>query len=264
MKKIICLLLTAIVAFGAGVVLTAEYCSRFVDTNVPAEGNYLQMSVASITQKDNFFNIWAEYPQFNGVDAAFNQKIADLMNKQVDDFKTNAAANWEARRATATPDNPVPEFPEQPFDFIATWTPTQINNSYLSFVINVYYFSGGAHGLNEVYAFNYDLNQQKEITINDFLGSSQDALDEVASLASQNVSSDLQSRGVQINTSTQQMIDQGTAATTENYKNFNFSNNALIVYFPQYQVAPGYIGNVTVTLYQNQLTSAGVQSNYLK
>ncbi len=264
MKKIICLLLTALVAFGAGVVLTAEYCSRFVPTSVPLGENYLQMSVASITQKDNFFNIWAEYPRFNGVDAAFNQKIADLMNKQVDDFKTNAAANWEARRATAMPDNPVPEFPEQPFNFIATWTPTQTNNSYLSFVINIYYFSGGAHGLNEIYAFNYDAAQQKEITINDFLGSSQDALDKVASLAAQSVSSDLESKGVQINTSTQQMIGQGTTPTAENYRNFNFSNNALIIYFPQYQVAPGYVGNITVTLYQNQLISTGVQSNYLK
>lgn len=133
-----------------------------IEVNQQNQGNILDLSSSSISETNNFYNIKVEYPQFKNVDPAFNQKISSLITGEIDAFKKDSKDNWEARRATAPPDNPVPENPPTPFDFIASWTPTQLNNKYLSFVINIYYYSGGAHGITEVDTFNYDLIAKKK------------------------------------------------------------------------------------------------------
>lgn len=226
--------------------------------------NALKVSIISISQTDSFYNIQVEYPQFKGVESAFNRKISGLIDGEIDTFKKSSKDNWEARRATTPPSNPLPENPDTPFDFIASWTPTQLNNQYLSFVLNIYYFSGGAHGITEVDAFNYDIVKKKEIAITDFLNSPQPSLKKLSELAAQQITSQIQSSGAEIDDNLKQMIQQGTQPTEDNYKNFNFSYNSLIIYFEQYQVAPGYIGPVNITLYKDTLSQNSITSDYLK
>jgi hypothetical protein len=224
----------------------------------------LEMSISSISQTDNFYNIQVEYPQFRDIAAAFNDQVSAFITGKIDTFKKNTKDNWDARIATTPPGQTVPENPVAPFDFIANWKPVQLNKKYLSFVINIYYFSGGAHGLNEVYAFNYDIVQKKELTINDFLGNSPQALQELSQIAAQQVTSQLQSSGVQIDDVLTQIVQQGTKPTLDNYHNFNFNYNSLTIYFQQYQVAPGYVGPVTITIFKNTLDENSIMSDYLK
>jgi hypothetical protein len=224
----------------------------------------LEMSISSISQTDNFYNIQVEYPQFRDIAAAFNDQVSAFITGEIDTFKKNTKDNWDARIATTPPGQTVPENPAAPFDFIANWKPVQLNKEYLSFVINIYYFSGGAHGLNEVYAFNYDIVQKKELTINDFLGNSPQALQELSQIAAQQVTSQLQSSGVQIDDVLTQIVQQGTKPTLDNYHNFNFNYNSLTIYFQQYQVAPGYVGPVTITIFKNTLDENSIMSDYLK
>lgn len=230
------------------------------------QGNFLAMSVSHIHETDDFYNIQVEYPQFNKADSDFNDKISNLIVEKIDSFKKAAKDNYEARKETAPPDNPVPDTPPQPFDFIASWEPSQINDRYISFVINVYYFVGGAHGANEIYTFNYDIQKKQEITISDFLNSSSSpqALESLAQLANQNVTSQLESKGLQSDDFLKEMIDQGTAAEVGNYKKFTFNHNSLTIYFPQYQVAPGAAGSMTVVLYKSTLDTNSISTNYLR
>lgn len=234
-----------------------------ISTEISAEKG-LEMSVSSISQTDDFYNIQVEYPQFGDIAADLNNQISSLITGEIVRFKKIAKDNWDARIATASPSQTVPENPAAPFDFIANWKPGQLNKKYLSFVINIYYFSGGAHGLNEVYAFNYDIVQKKEITINDFLGNLPQALQELSQIAAQQVTSQLQSSGVQIDDVLTPMIKQGTKPTLKNYHNFNFNYNSLTIYFQQYQVAPGYVGPVTITIFKNTLDENSIMSDYLK
>jgi hypothetical protein len=234
-----------------------------VSTEISAEKD-LEMSISSISQTDNFYSIQVEYPQFGDIAAAFNDQVSSFITGEINTFKKNTKDNWDARIATTPPGQTVPENPAAPFDFIANWKPVQLNKEYLSFVINIYYFSGGAHGLNEVYAFNYDIVQKKEITINDFLGNSPQALQELSQIAAQQVISQLQSSGVQIDDVLTPMIQQGTKPTLDNYHNFNFNYNSLTIYFQQYQVAPGYVGTVTITIFKNTLDENSIMSDYLK
>jgi len=253
-------LITIIVIIAAGVVIWGIQSGKFF-----VEENSLPMSVKSVYQADNFYNIQAEYPQFKNADESFNKKISDLITEEIDNFKKEAKANWEARVETATPENPVPENPEEPFDFIGTWDSTQINDKYISFVINLYYYTGGAHGINIVYTFNYDIKQKKEISILDFLNSPQESLAKLATLTAQDIAWQLEIYDSTPNADfIKQMIEDGTKPTEENYKNFNFSYNALTIYFQQYQVAPGSAGIMKVTFYKNTLDTNSISSDCLK
>lgn len=259
MKKIYLFIIIIILAVAVVWFVKNEKASR----DISAEKG-LEMSISSISQKDNFYNIQVEYPQFRDIAAAFNNQVSSLITGEIITFKKNAKENWDARIATTPPGQTVPENPPAPFDFLANWKPVQLNQEYLSFVINIYYFSGGAHGLNEVYAFNYDIVQKKELTINDFLGNSPQALQELSQISAQQVTSQLQSSDVQIDDVLTQMIQQGTKPTLDNYNNFNFNYNSLTIYFQQYQVAPGYAGPVTITIFKDTLNENSIMSDYLK
>jgi len=221
-------------------------------------------STSTISQSDSFYNIKANWPQFAKVDAAFNKKIADLITGKIDTFKKDAKGTQDARNATLQPGEQFSATPTEPFDFIADWAATQVNDKYISFVITMYYFTGGAHGTNEVDAFNYDVMQKKEITINDFLGGSSQALQKLSQLSAKTVTSQLQTNGVQIDSFLTQMIQDGTKPTADNYADFNFTSDSLIIYFQQYQVAPGYIGPLTITLSKDVLAQNSITSNYLQ
>jgi hypothetical protein len=220
-------------------------------------------STSTISQTDSFYNIKANYPQFANASQEFNDKIKNLILDKIDVFKKDAKDAWEARKATAAPGEIIPDNPEAPFEFIAGWEQTRFDEKYISFSLTIYYFSGGAHGITEVDAFNYDIKNKKEITINDFLGNSSQNLEKLSQLARQQVILQLQSNDMQIEGFLEQMIDDGTKPNLDNYKNFNFDSNSLIIYFQQYQVAPGSAGQITITLDKNMLKENSIESFYL-
>ena len=264
-KKTIYILLVFILIIFAGVLALKNKQAIFqiISKNKTVSDNSLQMSITPLYESDNFFRISADYPQFQGVAPAFNEKIANLIKGEIEDFKKNSKENWEAIKATMPPGENSSENPEQPFEFIALWAPIQLNNQYISIVINIYYFSGGAHGNEEIYAFNYDLAKQQEITISDFLGSPE-ALAKIAELSAQNIAIDLESKGVLVDENISQMIKEGTAPTPENFKDFNFNRDALTIYFQKYQVAPGAAGSIKDTFYKDTLKENSIEPSYLK
>jgi len=224
----------------------------------------LPLNIESIQESDSFFSIQAEYPQFQTADPNFNQEIATLISGKIDSFKKESLDNWKARLDTMPADEPVPKDPEQPFEFIASWQAAQLNNTYLSLVIKIYYFTGGAHGNEEIHAFNYDIVKKKKIAIEDFFVSSPEALNKISRISAQDITSQLQSRQWKIDDNLKEMLNQGTAPVFDNFKNFNFDTYNLIIYFQRYQVAPGAVGSLTVTISRQILQQNSLQSDYLK
>lgn len=274
MKKII-FLVALVLLVCAGVYFLPKEEKTTGNNNVQNQGQITSQqnsasssevlaATSTISQSDSFFNIQASYPQFTGVDQSFNSEIANLITSEVATFKQNAQDYQNARQATATSGETVSSTPETPFDFIAGWKAAQINDKYVSFVINIYYFAGGAHGINEVHAFNYDVTNKKEIAITDFLGQSDQSLQNLSELARKEVASQLQATGAQVNDIITQMTDEGTQPSADNFQEFNFTSGSLIIYFQQYQVAPGNFGPITITLPKNLLSQNGITSGYLK
>ncbi len=224
----------------------------------------LPVNIQSIQESDSFFRVQAEYPQFQTAGPDFNQEIATLISDKIDSFKKQSVDSWKARLDTMPADKPVPQNPEEPFEFIASWEAAQLNNKYLSLVIKIYYFSGGAHGNEEICAFNYDMLQKKKIGIEDFFYSPQEALKKISEISAQDIVNQLQSRGWREDDSLKEMLSQGTAPLFENFRNFNFDSHNLIIYFQRYQVAPGAVGSLTVRVSRQMLEQNSLQSDYLK
>lgn len=223
----------------------------------------VEASTSTVSESDSFYDIKAAYPQFVGVSTSINNEVSSFMGGQISDFKKQAKDNWDARNATLATGEVASVNPPQPFDFVSNWTPVQVNNQYISFVENIYFFAGGAHGINEVRTFNYDITQGKDITINDFLSQPQQSLQKLSQLADQKVADQLTKNNVQVNGIIQGMIQDGTQPTVNNYSNFSFTKDSLIIYFQQYQVAPGYLGGITITLTKSELMQAGITSPYM-
>lgn len=224
----------------------------------------LPVNIESYQESDSFFSIHAEYPQFQTADPNFNQEIASLISDKIDSFKKESLENWKARLDTMPADKPLPKSPQQPFTFIASWDSAQLNNTYLSLVIKIYYFTGGAHGNEEIHTFNYDMVQRKTITIDEFFDSPQEALERISIISAEDITSQLKSREWKMDDDLEEMLKQGTAPSFDNFKNFNFDFYNLILYFQKYQVAPGAVGSLTVTISKQSLQQNSLRSDYLK
>lgn len=224
----------------------------------------LPVNIESIQESDSFFSIHTEYPEFPAADPDFNQEIATLISGKIDSFKKESLDSWKARLDAMPGDKPVPKGPEQPFEFIASWDSAQLNNTYLSLLIKIYYFTGGAHGNEEIHAFNYDIVKKKKIGIEDFFVSPQEALKKISRISAQDITSQLQSRQWKIDDNLKEILNQGTTPIFDNFKNFNFDSHNLILYFQRYQVAPGAVGSLTVTISRQTLEQNSLQSDYLK
>ncbi|MCK9393187.1 MAG: DUF3298 and DUF4163 domain-containing protein [Candidatus Paceibacterota bacterium] len=220
------------------------------------------ITIATINQKDNSFDINAQYPQFTLADSSFNAKISNIINEKISEFKKNSEDNLKAVKETATAENPAPT--DWQFYFKADWTPVQINKDYISFVVNMYYFSGGAHGNNEVYAFNYDLKNKKEITFNDFIGGSQETLKAISSLATKDVISQRASFGEPEKTVKKELEEGGTSPDAKNFNEFTFSNDTLTIYYQKYQVGPGALGMLKSSFDKSSLEKQSITSKYFK
>ena len=224
----------------------------------------LPVNIESIQESDSFFSIHAEYPQFETADPDFNGEIAILISGKIDSFGKESRDNWKARLDATPADKTAPKNPEQPFEFIASWQAAQLNNECLSLVIRIYYFSGGAHGNEEIHTFNYDMLRKKKIGIEDFFVSPEEALKKVSKISAEDITAQLQSSEWKMDENLKEMIDQGTAPVFDNFKSFNFNGYSLILYFQKYQVAPGAAGSLTVTISRQTLAQDSLQSNYLK
>ena len=230
----------------------------------PPTVSSLPVTIQSIRESDSFFYVQAEYPEFETAGTDFNQEIAVLISDKIDGFKKESLDNWKSRLDTIPAGKPAPENPEQPFVFLASWQSAQLNTQYLSLVIKIYYFSGGAHGNEEIHTFNYDMLQKKKIRINDFFDSSQEALKKISEISAEDIMGQLQSQGWKENDSLKEMVNQGTAPVFENFKNFNFDSQSLIIYFQRYQVAPGAAGSIIVRIAKVALEQNLLQSDYLR
>jgi hypothetical protein len=110
---------------------------------------------------------------------------------------------------------------------IATSTQT------VTYILEAYTFTGGAHGNTNVATFTYD-NTGKLVTLDNFF--SLPYLDKIAGLARTYFYNTL---GDYANS---EMIDPGTTATTTNFSDWYLTDKNITFIFGQYQVGPYVIG----------------------
>lgn len=205
-----------------------------------AETKVINLSIYSIKESTKLFDINAEYPQIDKVGAEFNDKIRSLIDTRIEDFKKTSEDNWMARKETAGLDENIGEYPQDPFYFNISWEPVQLNSKYISFVLHLDFFEGGANANQVVFAFNSDLLNNKEMTLSDILSDYPDYIKTISDYSIKELTSNIASEeNADI---LKEMINDGAGPKEDNFKNFTFTDKAINLHFSKYDVLPGYFG----------------------
>lgn len=119
------------------------------------------------------------------------------------------------------------------------------SENYLSYVFFTSMYTGGAHPNNTIHTITYDKKKDKMITISDLVNKSPHLL-EFLSEESRQILRKYPS--FQTPYFIEDMLLEGTSPTKENFRNFAFSKEGLILFFEQYQVAPYSEGSFRVVI----------------
>lgn len=120
---------------------------------------------------------------------------------------------------------------------------------YISIVLYISYFTGGAHPNYEIKTINYNKNTNNFIDIDDLINRDKDILNKLSIYSREYFSNnDMFNDKVVFD----MMID-GTKSIKDNYKYFNITSDGLIIYFNRYQIAPYYYGDYSITISYNYL-----------
>lgn len=252
MKKTIFSIIVIIIAAGAVIGLTiwskkhVPVASVTNPVTTSDESKYLvtkEPRMVSVAEDSYLFGIGGSYPQFAQADAGFNKKIADTITAGIADFKTSVNTDYKARLETGGDD-----FAEQfegsgVYTYEVTTDIVQSNDNYISAIIRIAGFSGGAHGFRGMMTFNYDVKKQQEISITNFL-----SLADVSTQSRAQLKKHFQDDG-SFDTDIEPMMNDGTdPSKSENFESFTFIPENLTVYFSEYQVAPYVFGEQVVTI----------------
>lgn len=123
--------------------------------------------------------------------------------------------------------------------------------NFLSYVFYISSYTGGAHPNNTIWTISYDIDTNEIIDINDLIKKDPTILDTLSSYSKSALKKD--KRFNDTSSDIKEMIDEGTKPNVDNFKNFAFSNDGLIIFFEQYQVAPYSFGNFEVVIPYSKL-----------
>lgn len=205
---------------------------------------------------DDYMNFDVKYPYFKNAPSSFNDSITDLLNKKIADNKQTAKENWTARYDTQEKGENIPKIPtsDEKFSFYSSFTIIQSNDYYISFVLNYGGFMGGAHGYEMNTTFNYDLKNNKVLTLADMFSAGTDYLKylsdesrkyliaQYATVSEEDKKSSSQDAIKEYTDNIVNAINQGTEGKEENFSIFTFTPDKVKIYFADYQVGPHAIG----------------------
>jgi hypothetical protein len=245
----------SIIIAVAIVCLAAGYWLALPARKVLAPESGVPMDVISINDASSsqLYKVEGEYPQFGNASGSFNGAITDFVGSNLAQFKSDSEANQQARIATA-PSGTSYELPPQSYYFSSSWEPEQINDNYISIIVRLDYFNGGANETQLLKTFNYDVTKGKIMTLADLFPGVPDYLQQISQLAIQELTSSLTNTAQQpLDASSQSMLQTGATPTADNYANFTFNDDVVNFYFPKYQVAPGVFGEQKVGIVRSTI-----------
>ena len=182
-----------------------------------------------IEEKTNNYKITVYYPKTDY--SKLNNVINDKIYGYIKEFKEDVNSS----------DYPINQY----YSLIILYDSYEYDN-YISYIFRIEDYTGGAHPNHRIYTVVYDIKNNEIITIDDLINKNQNILN-IFSETSREI---LKSNN-RITSST--MLYEGTKPKIQNFQNFGFSNNGIILFFPQYQVAPYSQGEFNVLINYKKL-----------
>ncbi len=106
---------------------------------------------------------------------------------------------------------------------------------YISYVFYISIDTGGAHPNNIILTINYDRRNNEIITIDSMTKNNDHLLNDLCIESRKQLKSN---KNIAQDQTSINMMLEGTKPEKNNFKNFIFGKDGLIVYFQQYQIAP--------------------------
>lgn len=236
---------TAFLLLGAAAayVLASQNCASGPLKNpLPLQkARDISMRMISVKEEAPEYIITGEYPYVENI-PQLGEATKKYVRESIEEFKATSLENRKAREKTALPG----ETALPPFSFTLTWEPAQFNAEYVSYIIRIESFVGGANMRNTLKAFNYSFALGRTMEIQD-IAKGEDGIKKLSDYAIQAVKSELEEKGVQ-GDFVSQMVEEGAGPKAENFANFTFTPDVIFVYFEKYQVAPGAMGEMKIFL----------------
>ena len=134
-----------------------------------------------------------------------------------------------------------------PFEFHSECTPISITDDYISVLLTLYTYIGGAHGITELVCFNYDTATNQYVERPQVRGMS---LKEIADIVRPLLEKKLSINDPNFD---KDWLISGTEPTLQNYSVFTIDTEKTIIWFQDYQVAPHSDGILSVSIpHENQ------------
>src|SRR6266498_29035 len=193
----------------------------------------------SETNQSPAYMITSQTPQLAGSDdprvQAFNQRLNDLVKKEVDTFRQGFIQNPNPPGSTGS-------FLEVTYELVSqiadTWS-LKLNFSF--------YSAGAAHpGLYSI-TVNYDLGQDRELALSDLFLPNSNYLEAISNYCIAELSKQ---------PGFDSSFADGAKPTPENYRNWNITPDGLLITFDMYQVMPGASGPQQVSVPYSDLQAS--------
>ena len=198
-----------------------------------------------------------KYPYFKNADESFNSSVETLLKNKMEEHANVSKDGWEAHYNTQIKGDNIPKVPNenQKFNFYSDYRIIQSNSSYISYVLTYGGFSGGAHGYEIEVSFNYDVKNQKVLTLKDMFPNNSDYLNYLSeqsrnilkgkyAVVSEEDKSSFENPDQikEYEDNAMNSINLGTDPKEENFSVFTFIKDRITIYFAEYQVGPYVIG----------------------
>lgn len=166
------------------------------------------------------YSIEIIYPFIGGIESVnVNLEINDFIQNIISQFKTtvSSADAWQGKNT-----------------FKIFYDPHEINSDFISIRFETDEYTGGAHSDNISYSFNYDLKNDKVLSLSDIFDSQSDYI-KIISEKSIDYLSKLNQQEAFTN---EDWIKEGAGYSEGNFKTFTINKDVITFYFNPYQVAP--------------------------
>ena len=160
--------------------------------------------------------------------------------KTLNSLITNQITDWFNTFEVEIPEN-------KKGDFYVDWQLKEYSSEVISVLLSAYIHTGGANGEDKMAGFNWDIKNQKLITLDEILPkiTKHPDLQTLSDLcrAQLRVTLDIEDNSFLVQT-----INEGTIPVADNFQIFTITPLGVSFYFPKYQVAPGSYGTQEVFL----------------
>jgi hypothetical protein len=220
----------------------------------------VEIKAETVSHEDSAGEYRLRYPRIaegaeESAASEFNRRVEQWIQEQEEWFKRFVAE--------------IPELPEDapprevPNSLTIDYDVVSESPRFVSVLMSVSYYTGGAHGNQTAHAINFDLQQQRELELS-HLFESERYLQRLSAVAREKLILAFNEEFGEIDEFMDDQIRQGTEPLPEHFLEFVVSSEGLTFIFDPYEVAAYAAGPQEVTIAFNELTGDLAPSPYLR